>query len=202
MQSVPFYLTSPPIRIRCCYTRSYISSCKVPVIYKISTKHETAAKILGKTSLIQKFTKIRPVRAELFQRTDRPTNRRIWQSCHSFLATGLRTRPWTDRGSRLCGCEVDRTVKRRESHGEILWWKRWTFWSHKRSTSLSQQNNHKLLKFCPQITHTPYNKGALSQPDAFRTCLDFWFCNQLTGKARHSSQEQLNLLTWNKTQKR
>jgi len=63
------------------------------------------------------------------------------------------------------------------------------------STSLNQQNNHKLLKFCSQITHTPYNKGSLSQPDAFRTCLDFRFGNQLTDKARHSSQEQLNLLT-------
>jgi hypothetical protein len=61
----------------------------------------------------------------------------IWQSWHQFLANGLRTRPWTDRGSRLCGCELDRTVKRRGSYGEILWWKRWTFWSHNSSTSLN-----------------------------------------------------------------
>jgi len=57
------------------------------------------------------------------------------------------------------------------------------------------------MEFCSQIMHTFYNKGSLSQPDAFRTCLDFWFGNQLTGKARHSSQEQLNLLTWNKKEK-
>jgi len=93
------------------------------------------------------------------------------------------------------------TEVRRGSYGEILWWKRWTFWSHKRSTSFNQQNNHKLLKLCSHITHTPYNTGTLLQPDDFRTCLDFWFGNQLTGKARHSSQDQLNLLTWNKTQK-
>jgi hypothetical protein len=38
----------------------------VPVIYKISTKHETDGNILGKTPLIQKFTKIHSVGTELF----------------------------------------------------------------------------------------------------------------------------------------
>jgi hypothetical protein len=38
----------------------------VSVIYKVSAKHETDANILGKTPLIQKFTKIRPVGAEMF----------------------------------------------------------------------------------------------------------------------------------------
>ena len=66
MQSVPFYLTPPPIRIRCRYTRAYNSSCKVPVTYKISTKHETDVDTLRKTPLKQKFTKIRPLGAELF----------------------------------------------------------------------------------------------------------------------------------------
>jgi len=89
----------------------------------------------------------RPIQMDRYDKPDIRFSQMDWERTHErIVGAGYVDVKWTEllKGEEPTATSCD---GRDEHSGTIS------------VQSLNQQNNHKLLKLCSQITHTPYNKG-------------------------------------------